>query len=84
MRFTKYKITLLENVLNDGYCEYCGKEYRNITLSYDYRKPRECQVLKACCEKRKIDAQRSIEYCKNNPSIQSTLNVAQLYSTGKL
>ena len=84
MRFTKYKIALLEDVLNDGYCEYCGKEYRNVTLSYNYRKPKECQVLTACCEKRKKDAQRYIEYCRNDASIQSTLNAAQLYSTGKL
>lgn len=84
MRFTKYKIALLEDVLNDGYCEYCGKEYRNITLLYNYRKPQECHVLTACCDKRKRDAQRSIDRCKTDATMQSILDVAQRYSTNRL
>ena len=77
MRFTKYKIALLEDVLNDGYCEYCGNDYRNITLSYNYRKPQECHVITACCEKRMKAAQCSIDHCQADATMQGILDVAQ-------
>lgn len=83
MRFTKYKIAILEDVLNDGYCDFCGKDYRGVTLSYNYRKPQECYVLTACCEERKKDAQRFVEHCKTDATMQGILNVAQQYSTKK-
>lgn len=83
MRFTKYKITLLEDVLNDGYCEYCGKEYRNITLSYNYHKQQDCQVLTACCDERKKAAQRSVDSCKTDATMQGIFDVAQRYSKNR-
>ena len=74
MRFTKAKVAVLEEVLNDGYCEYCGKEYRGITLSYDCRKPKECHVLEACCEQRKQNAQQRVNDCLADKSAMNMLD----------
>ena len=72
-------MAVLERVLNDGYCEYCGKEYRGITLSYDYRKPKECKVLTACCKQRKESAQRRVDECLTDKSTMDILNNAVKY-----
>lgn len=74
MRFTKAKVAVLEEVLNEGYCEYCGKEYRGITLSYDCRKPKECHVLEACCEQRKQNAQQRVNDCLADKSAMNMLD----------
>lgn len=75
MRFTKAKVAVLEEVLNNDYCEYCGKEYRGITLSYDYRKPKGCRVLTACCEQRRKEAQRNVDACLTDKSMMGLLAI---------